>query len=827
MPYDIFISYASQDLATAEMLYQRLMAKHFKVYFDKKRLNPGFNWHSEIEQACENSRIILPILTPRWKESDWTKFETYGAEAIIPLVFEGDWAGVVTPPLERFQAEKLDFSLVERPNWDRLFSSIRSILTQPPPERSARLIHLHHRANDYFIGREKDLLRIHEELHCNPRAVLTQGRVRAIASMGGAGKTTLARHYAEKFWRCYPQIFWVDCRLGFEPEFAQIHDLLFPDSATLGYSDSDKAVRAFYELQKKDTRLLILDNADDEQTVTAWIPKTGGCHTLVTSRFAAWSAAIKAIYIYVLDKTPSLQFLQNRAGKEAKGAELSACETLADELGYLPLAMEQAAAYIAQQGEEFGFADYLRLYNRAKTKLLEDGVRGSTDYPEPIMKTWKSTMTKLMPSAHVVLSYGSFMAPTVLPLELLIAVTGRVREHAESIEQNPLETPLDPEMFIRAALNDLKRYSVAAFDGRSFSIHPLVQLVVRESLTPESRALWWKRAIGVLIPYACGHGFYTQLRDPWKLILPHAEALYAAWTQLQDVAPSTELAEILRDCYYSLGKYEESLPFAQLVYNEDIREFSEASPQALSSLGMLGSVYEKLKDFAAAAQAARCARKWASHLYGESHSVTMRHTHDLAHAVEKMGNTDEATTLYRIVLKNNPDDVVALGNYAYMLQNVLGDYQQSHALYQRALNLVPDDIINLNNFAGLCLVLGDFLTAEKSLRASWRIASLRKDRFAARTLFFRSALAFLRSENPQLFLGQLKTIFDSGISSAPSENISVMRHLRECLSKDEYALLEAVFNAINDRFALNQLKALTIWNETSLSALDEPWPENP
>ena len=54
-----------------------------KVWFDKARLAPGFNWHHEIEQGCENSRVILPVLTPRWKNSDWTKFETYGAEAVI------------------------------------------------------------------------------------------------------------------------------------------------------------------------------------------------------------------------------------------------------------------------------------------------------------------------------------------------------------------------------------------------------------------------------------------------------------------------------------------------------------------------------------------------------------------------------------------------------------------------------------------------------------------------------------------------------------------------------------------------------------------------
>jgi hypothetical protein len=79
------------------------------------------------------------------------------------------------------------------------------------------------------VGREKDLDEIHEKLFVNPAAALTQGHVQAIAAMGGVGKTTLARQYAEKFWRCYPRMFWADCRLGLETEFAAIHDILRPE----------------------------------------------------------------------------------------------------------------------------------------------------------------------------------------------------------------------------------------------------------------------------------------------------------------------------------------------------------------------------------------------------------------------------------------------------------------------------------------------------------------------------------------------------------------------------------------------------------------------
>jgi hypothetical protein len=430
MPYDVFISYASPDLRYAEELHNRLEQEGFKVWFDRARLSPGFDWHHEIEQGCENSRVMLPVLTPLWKNSDWTKFETYGAGAVIPLIFDSTWPDVSTPPLERFQAEKVEFTLPATAQWPKLIVAIRRALAEPLPNKNERIYNLRYRANDYFVGREKELIHIHEELHCNPRAVLTQGRVRAIAAMGGAGKTTLARQYAEKFWRCYPQMFWVDCRIGFELEFAHIHDILFPEKSNVGLKDADKAALALQELSGTEARLLILDNAEDETSAMKWIPKTGGCHTLITSRFSGWSSAVRTIHLFVLEKKPAIDFLQRRASRQAAGADLASCELLAEKRGYLPLALEQAAAYVEQQGAGFGFADYVRLYDEAASDLLAVGALGSTEYPDSVIATWKPTIEKLSPEARSLLRLCAFFAATHIPIKMMIEGANIVLEMA-------------------------------------------------------------------------------------------------------------------------------------------------------------------------------------------------------------------------------------------------------------------------------------------------------------------------------------------------------------------------------------------------------------
>src|ERR1700722_17296636 len=123
MPYDAFISYSSSDLAIAEAVHKRIVDAGFNVWFDKARLNLGCDWHKEIEAGCENSRVVLPLLTPRWKLSPWPRYETYGAEAVIPLLVEGEWADVSTPPLTRYQSLAVILASATNADWQRLFDS--------------------------------------------------------------------------------------------------------------------------------------------------------------------------------------------------------------------------------------------------------------------------------------------------------------------------------------------------------------------------------------------------------------------------------------------------------------------------------------------------------------------------------------------------------------------------------------------------------------------------------------------------------------------------------------------------------------------------------
>jgi len=621
---EIFISYAAGDVARAAALHARLKAAGFAVWFDKARLAPGCDWHKEIEAGCEAARVIIPLLTPRWQHSPWTRYETYASAAVIPVRAEGTAEAVMPPPLRRWNAHALDPLTADDAAWAALFAAIRAKLAQPVPEQAPRIIDLPYPANPFFTGRDDDLVRVHEELHQAPVAVLTQGRVRALAAMGGVGKTTLANEYARRFWRLYSQILWVDARAGLESGFALLFEKLFPARASEELKQPEKARLALTELSGKAERLLVIDNVEDAESVRPWLPRdaTTGCRTLITSRFSDWppEQGIRAITLYVLEPEPARQFLLARTGRTAEGAELTACDALAEALGYLPLALEQAAAYIAAPGGGVGFAGYLRLYNATAAELLARKVLGSTQYPDAVITTWQATVAKLSPESRAVLRLCAWYADSPIPRELVMSGAREVLALAERF--GPvllLSGPAAAELRMRDALVGLMRYSmILDSTDTSFRLHGLVQTVERLQAEREGHDHEARDRALVRLSAMFPHAF----DDPsaWPLcrqLLPHQRALVA---RLGANHENAELATLLNNAGGFLlgsGDAAGALPLYRRALESSERVLGAEHPQTLASVNNLAYCMKALGDAAGALPLYRRALESRERVLGE------------------------------------------------------------------------------------------------------------------------------------------------------------------------------------------------------------------
>jgi len=780
---DLFISYASSDLNRAAGLHRRLAAEGFRVWFDKIRLTPGCDWHKEIEAGCEAARVILPLITPRWAKSEWTRYETYAHDAVIPVLAEGKVEEVMPPPLRRWSALPLDPLAVDEAVWRTLLAAIHVKLAVLSPERAPRIVDLPYPANPFFTGREDDLVRIHEELHTAPVAALTQGRVRTLAAMGGIGKTALANEYARRYWRLYPQILWVDARAGLESGFALLFDKLFPDRSDVGMQQPDRAKLVLAELCGRAERLLVLDNVEDTESVRPWLPRdpTTGCRTLITSRFADWPAAagIRTIPLRVLEPEAARQFLLARTGRTAEGAEQVACDDLAGGLGYLPLALEQAAAYIAAPGAGVDFAAYLRLYREATEELLARGALGSTEYPDPVITTWQATVAKLSPESRAVLRLCAWYADTPIPRALVMEGAEEVLALAPSFGSvAPLPGPAAAELRMRDALTGLARYSMIldATDA-TFRVHGLVQTVERvraeaDRTAAEARNRALTRLTG-LFPYAYNdptqwplcqllrphqqvvlrHPFPDHATDRTAILLRLAggfllssgdaagalplcrRALDSCERVLGIEHPNT-LAAVnnLAECMRALGDAAGALPLYRRALESCERVLGKEHPNTLTSVNNLALCMQALGDAAGALPLYRRALDDSERALGKEHPQTLGNVNNLAGCMRALGDAAGALPLCRRALdscervlgKEHPQTLTSVNNLAACME-ALGDAAGALPLYRRALDSRervlgkehPDTLVSVNNLALCMLALGD---AAEALLLSRRAA---------------------------------------------------------------------------------------------------------
>jgi tetratricopeptide (TPR) repeat protein len=210
--------------------------------------------------------------------------------------------------------------------------------------------------------------------------------------------------------------------------------------------------------------------------------------------------------------------------------------------------------------------------------------------------------------------------------------------------------------------------------------------------------------------------------------------------------------------------------------------------------------------------------------FGAEHANTIAALNLLARQLEAKEAFDEAEIEYRRAFDRAPSNMVVLGNYAFFLQNARHDPAGARDFYLRALHADPTDFINRTNFAGFCLSLGEARDAEDQLHQAWRLAPAKPDRFVARALFLRAALAAVRQESAALYLGQLRTLFEQGIEPAQSRNTTVRDYLLLHLPPAESALFDSIYNAINQPDGIAALAVLPTWQSIQPQSLDTPWP---
>jgi tetratricopeptide (TPR) repeat protein len=652
---DFFISYNRADCQWAEWIAWTLEEGGYSTVLQAWDFRPGDDFVLEMDKAIKEGQRTILVLSPDFLASKYTPSEWSAAfvqdpegkfSKLLPVKVreckpEGLLKAIIRIELIGLDEESAKKALLGGVEKKRIkpISKPRFPLMQPsfPGVNRSKVLNIPHVRNRNFIGRELLLNAIHSALTSGRYTALTQ----AIIGLGGVGKTQLALEYSYRYIDEYDVVWWIRSE---EPatltaDYAGLAiglNILSAESAEqLTVID---VVRRW--LENNSNWLLVFDNAQDTNEIGMYLPRKSIGHVIITSRNPNWSSIAESLPVLVFDRGESIDFICKRTKQNNKAAAAS----LAEELGHLPLALEQAGAYIEETG--ISLSDYLILLLEFRGKILEIGK--PTDYFKTVATTWHISLIEVKKNSIIgldLLNLFAFLAPDDIPKSLLVKGVLHLPESLAYAIMDKIE--------FYDALAALRRYSLidSAIDG--LSIHRLVQAVTRDKLAEGEQWRWAEIAVMLVNDAFHFDPYNIQTWAECSRLLPHVMAV-AGFTERFGVAP--EATGLL--------------------------------------LNRAGRYLEERADFIEAKNVLERALSISEKAYGQKHQVVASILNNLGLVLHDMDDLqaakehlERALEIYETVLDPfNPDVALVLVNLGMVLRKI-GSPQAARAYHERALEI--------------------------------------------------------------------------------------------------------------------------------------------
>lgn len=639
-----------------------------------------------------------------------------------------------------------------------------------PPAIPEPVWNVPYRRNPFFTGRSLILDSLYATLTSHRTAASTQAL--AISGLGGIGKTQIAVEYAYRSRDYYQAVLWVN---------ASSHETLIGDFVELATllalperqeQDQHIVVAAIKRwLSTHDNWLMILDNVEDAEMIAEFFPAQGMGNILLTTRLQAMGAIAQGIEVEKMSLDDGVLFLLRRTKLLPSGETLNQAkqryqpevEEIVSELDGLPLALDQAGAYIEET--RCSFSAYQKRYHTRRKELLQRRGKFLFEHPEPVATTWSLSFQDVeleSPAAADLLRLLAFLSPEAISEELLSEGASEFGPVLSPIASDPLE--LDDALALLLGYSLIWRNP----DTQLLSMHRLVQAVLKDTMQPTRQALWAERAIRAV------NKVFPEVRfDTWaqcQRCLPHAQisathieeyalafpeaarlltqaALYlsshaqygqaetflrqALAIREQVLAPEhPDRAATLNDLgmlYLIQGKYQQATPLLEqtLKFREQLLGQEHAATAA--SLNNLALLYSAQGKYLLAEELLQRALSIRQCVLETDHPEIAQSQRNLAELYIAQGKYAAAETLYlqarcsqeKALGLHHPEMAKTLNDLA-LLYRSRGEYEQAERFYQQALSIQeallgsahPDVAQTLNNLARLYRAQGKYAQAE-------------------------------------------------------------------------------------------------------------------
>lgn len=534
--------------------------------------------------------------------------------------------------------------------------------------------------NKNFTGRENILVQLKEQLSSSVTVVLPH----ALQGMGGVGKTQVVIEYAYRYATDYDLVWWIPAD---QPPLVRASlaalapHLGLPSATASGIESAASAVLDALRLGHPFSHwLLIFDNADQPEELDV-VPRGGPGHVLITSRNHRWQSVIDTVQVDVFSPSESVEFLRRRIRGPL---DLASVDTLASELGYLPLALEQAGALQSETG--MPIEEYLRLLKNHTVTIMAEGK--SADYPLSMTAAWKLSVTTLeqyQPEAVALLRLCAFLGPEPIPRDLFPRSAQALHEPLCVLFADPIK--------LARAIRELGRFALVRIDGRTLIIHRLIQALLRDDLTSQEQRRYREEAHVALAAGAPQDPNDNRLWPEYAELVAHVAAAATRIEQSESPSVRSFAVDMVRYLYNS-GDLEAARTFAERFIAAWRSTTPEGDPRLLRVQRELANVLRELGQYDNAYALDEMTLNIATRALGEQDPLTLAITNSFGADIRARGDFSDALQLdsrslatHREVLgSEHPQMLRAANNLAidYVLNS---RYPEARDLYAETYRL--------------------------------------------------------------------------------------------------------------------------------------------
>jgi len=343
--------------------------------------------------------------------------------------------------------------------------------------------------NQFFAGRADELNNINSlfKKKGNNAVNICQ----TVSGLGGIGKSQLAIEYAYRFGSIYRNLIWfINAETATTTQndfFAFANHFNLPLSPDFMPEELQTAIKTW--LGNQTDWLLIFDNLEFVDVVSPYLPNKINGRIIITTRNTRIDFGSQ-LTLGVFDMDEALAFIRKRLSKDEElllefyKKDENDFDTVApkliERLGFLPLALEQAAAYIKEV--KCSITTYLQLLDEyglasmAEKQALPEHYDKASDYEKIVTATWEISFKAItLEGAKQLLNLCAYMAPDRIPVSFFV----EMREKLPS----PIKEDMADKIATLRVVTELRTYSLTSGNADYINVHRLVQEVVRKKHT--------------------------------------------------------------------------------------------------------------------------------------------------------------------------------------------------------------------------------------------------------------------------------------------------------------------------------------------------------